>query len=71
MKKRFIVNKEDKVHNPEVVNNKDTNVFTIADAIREGVADGFMEYVKEVLWTVDLDKVKEGSKKLYKKFIQK
>ena len=71
MKKRFIVNKEDKIHNPEIVTNKDTNVFTIADAIREGVADGFMEYVKEVLGTVDLDKVKEGSKKLYKKLIQK
>lgn len=70
MKKKFIV-KEDKVYNPEVVNNKDTNVFTIADAIKEGVADGFMEYVKEVLGTVDLDKVKEGSKRLYKKLIQK
>lgn len=71
MKKRFIVNKEDKVYNPEIVNNKDTNVFTIVDAVREGVADGFMEYVKEVLGTVDLDKVKEGSKRLYKKLIQK
>lgn len=71
MKKRFIANKEDKIHNPEIVNNKDINIFTIADAIREGVADGFMEYVKEVLGTVDLDKVKEGSKRLYKKIIQK
>ena len=71
MKKKFILNKDDKVHNPEIVNNKDINISTIADAIRGGVADGFMEYVKEVLGTVDLDKVKEGSKRLYKKLIQK
>lgn len=71
MKKRFIVNKEDKVHTPEIINNKDINIFTVANAVREGIADGFMEYVKEVLGTVDLDKIKEGSKKLYKKIIQK
>ena len=71
MKKKFLLNKNDKVYNPEIVNNKGINIFTVANAVREGIADGFMEYVKEVLGTVDLDKVKEGSKKLYKKIIQK
>lgn len=71
MKKKFILDNNEKVHNPEVINNKDAKVFTVVDAVREGIADGFMEYVKEVLGTVDLDKVREGSKRLYKKIIQK